>query len=206
MRPICVWLELCRGNALYLRRAFRPSANHGAEHAAVKCHCPGAGLGRPESRATDGWGNKKNLLPLSFSEETSVFTVAGNAHLQLLGVQREKKWHCHSLLITSCLGSHQKSLPKRPFLLYLWLSIFSFWEGHDSAATPVKMKWAVKPNVLQTTRYGSRSPVWGELAGYLNVLAHLLFGRTDRAAQHGHVPRGSARHGGGLCSFSRWVG
>lgn len=80
------------------------------------------------------------LLPLSFSEETSVLSVAGNAHLKLLGVQRGKNWLCGSLLRTSCLGSHQKSFPRRPFLFYLWLSTFSFWEGCDSAATPGKMK------------------------------------------------------------------
>lgn len=78
-----------------LSRAFNSGASHRAQLAtAVKCHGPGAGLSRPGSRATDGRGNKYNLLLLSCSEGASVLTVAGNVRLQLFGVQREKKWLC----------------------------------------------------------------------------------------------------------------
>lgn len=152
MRSICVWLELCRGNALYSCRAFHPSANHRAQHAAAPEPSPKPGTqGLADQRAEQLMGEEtKPPTLLSFSEETSVLSVAGNAHLQLLGVQRGKNWLCGSLLRTSCLGSHQKFLPRRPFSFYLRLSTFSFWKGCDSAATPGKMKWAIKSNVLQT--------------------------------------------------------
>lgn len=73
------------------------------------------------------------LLPLSFSEETSVLSVAGNAHLQLLGVLRGKNRLCGSLLRTSCLGSHQKFLPRRPF----YLRFPRFHSGKDVTVLPL---------------------------------------------------------------------
>lgn len=82
---------------------------------AEKCHSPGKRLGRPETRATDELGNKR--ISLSFSEEISVLTVAGNAHLQLFGVHREKNQLCHSLCSVLVWDVISNPFPERPFLL-----------------------------------------------------------------------------------------
>lgn len=143
-----------------------------------------------QTRATDELGNKR--ISLSFSEETSLPTVAGNARLQLLGVHREKNQLCHSL--TQYLFGMSSAIPPWKTLLVVFvISTFSFWEGHDSAASPINMEWAIKSNVLQTTqKWAQIFCVWGAL-GYLTVLVWLFFGRRDGVTQHDHLPQAGAQ-------------
>lgn len=107
------------------------------------------GLGRPESRAIDGWGNKNpHLITFKFLwRNFSALCGRKCSFAALRCAKREESalW----FPAQNFLFGISSEIPPQKTILFT-LSTFSFWEGCDSAATPGKMKWAIKSNVLQT--------------------------------------------------------